>query len=54
MKAKITYWTLGDSVAEREVELASREDLQAEIDKLIDDPQEPLCQVKSVEIGTCN
>ena len=47
MKYKIEYWTAGDSIATRTVEAASE---QAAIDMLVDDPQEPLAQVKSVTV----
>ena len=47
MKYEIEYWTAGDSIATRIVEAANE---QAAIDMLVDDPQEPLAQVKSVTV----
>ena len=49
MKYKITYWTAGDSKVERVIEVDTNESLQDEIDKLADDPQEPLAQVYTIE-----
>ena len=50
MKLQITYWTMGDSVVTRVVEVpdTASETIEAEIDKLVDDEQAPLAQVKQI------
>ena len=45
MKYMITYWTNGDVLARRVVETES---MDAAIELLKDDPQEPLAQLKEV------
>ena len=45
MKYIITYWTNGDALARRVVETES---MDAAIELLKDDPQEPLAQLKEV------
>ena len=50
MEYKITYWTAGDSKAERIIEVDEEASLQDEIKKLKDDPQEPLAQVDTIEL----
>jgi len=50
MKVKITYWTAGDSKTSRIVEIEDESGLQAAIEELVDDPQEPLSQVDKVEL----
>ena len=47
MKIKVTYWTAGDALVSATVEAESVEEA---INKLADDPQKPLAQVKSVEV----
>lgn len=49
MKYKIVYWSAGDSLVEREVEVKPGGSLQAEINKLKDDPDAPLGQIKHIE-----
>lgn len=49
MKYKITYWSAGDATVDRIVEADNQEELRAAIDKLADDPQAPLAQVKHIE-----
>lgn len=49
MKYKIVYWSSGDATVERDVEVKPGGSLQAEIEKLKDDPQEPLGQIKHIE-----
>jgi len=45
MKYMITYWTNGDALARRVIETKS---LDAAIELLKNDPQEPLAQLKDV------
>jgi len=45
IKYKITYWDAGDQLITVEVEAANA---TAAIEKLADDPQHPLAQVKTV------
>ena len=47
MKYMITYWTNGDALARRVVETES---LDAAIELLKEDPQEPLAQLKDVRL----
>lgn len=49
-KLKITYWTMGDSLTERTVEVADFDaaTIEAEIKKLGDDEQAPLGQVDHI------
>ena len=50
MKLQITYWTMGDSVVTRVVKVpdTASETVEAEINKLVDDEQAPLAQVKQI------
>ena len=48
MKYIITYWTNGDALARRVVETES---MDAAIELLKDDPQEPLAQLKDVRLA---
>lgn len=52
MRIKITYTTNGNSPAERvlEVKNYASETIEAEIDKLVEDPQEPLAFVDKIEL----
>lgn len=47
MKFKITYWDAGDREVIREVEA---EDIEAAINLLANDPQNPLAQVRKIDI----
>ena len=47
MKYMITYWTNGDAIVRRVVETES---MDAAIELLKDDPQEPLAQLKDVRL----
>ena len=48
MKYMITYWTNGDVLVRRVVETES---MDAAIELLKDDPQEPLAQLKDVRLA---
>ena len=47
MKFKVTYWDMLNKLITVEVEAANS---HAAIEKLADDPQHPLAQVKTVEV----